>query len=57
MLKQPTAACHATPMFRAAGADETAKPADVWPNYLEALELINGAGQTMTAMEDHSQKI
>jgi hypothetical protein len=49
--------CHPTPMFRAAGADETAKSGDIWPNYLEALELINGAGQAMTAMEDHSQKI
>ena len=46
-----------TPMFHARGADETAKSSDVWPNYLDALELINGAGQAMTAMEDHSQKI
>ncbi len=46
-----------TPMSRAPEADETAKSGDVWPNYLEALELINGAGQAMTAMEDHSQKI
>ncbi|MGH9810987.1 MAG: hypothetical protein ACRD9W_27710 [Terriglobia bacterium] len=44
-------------MFRAGEADETAKPGNVWPDYLEALELINGAGQTMTALEDHSQRI
>ena len=44
-------------MFRASEADETAKPGNVWPDYLEALELINGAGQTMTALEDHSQRI
>ena len=49
--------CRPTPMFHARGADETAKSSDVWPNYLDALELINGAGQAMTAMEDHSQKI
>jgi hypothetical protein len=49
--------CRPTPMFRAHGTDETAKPGNVWPDYLEALELINGAGQAMTAMEDHSQKI
>jgi hypothetical protein len=49
--------CSLPPMFRAPGADETAKPGNVWPDYLEALELINGAGQAMTALEDHSQKI
>lgn len=49
--------CRPTPMFRTPGADETAKSGNVWPDYLEALELINGAGQAMTAMEDHSQKI
>lgn len=43
--------------FPCTEADETAKPGNVWPDYLEALELINGAGQTMTALEDHSQRI
>jgi hypothetical protein len=45
-----------TPLFRSP-ATETAKPDNVWPDYLEALELINGAGQAMTALEDHSQRI
>jgi hypothetical protein len=49
--------CSSPPMFRAPGTGETAKSSNIWPDYLEALELINGAGQAMTAMEDHSQKI
>ena len=49
--------CSPTPMFRAPAADEAGKSGNVWPNYLEALELINGAGQAMTDLEDHSQKI
>ncbi len=49
--------CRPHQMFRASEVDETAKPGNVWPDYLEALELINGAGQTMTALEDHSQRI
>jgi hypothetical protein len=40
--------------FRSGG---TAKPNQVWPDYLEALELINGAGQAMAALEDHSERI
>jgi hypothetical protein len=45
-----------TPLLRSP-ATETAKPDNIWPDYLEALELINGAGQAMTALEDHSQRI
>jgi hypothetical protein len=33
------------------------KPGSIWPDYLEALELINGAAQAMSAMEEHSQQI
>jgi hypothetical protein len=29
----------------------------LWPDYLEALELLNGAAQAMSAMEDHSERI
>ena len=38
-------------------SNEPARSEKAWPNYLEALELINGAGEAMTAMEDHSRKV
>lgn len=43
--------------IRALSSEGTGKSASIWPDYLEALELLNGAGQAMSAMEEHSQKI
>lgn len=43
--------------LRALSNEETGKPGSIWPDYLEALELINGAAQVMSAMEEHSQQI
>jgi len=50
-------AASTTRLLRAPSAEETGKPEQSWPDYLEALEAIKGAAQTLTAMEDHSQKI
>src|SRR5260221_137394 len=50
-------AASTTRLLRAPSAEETGRPEQSWPDYLEALEAIKGAAQTLTAMEDHSQKI
>jgi hypothetical protein len=46
-----------TPPLRALSSEGSGKSGSIWPDYLEALELINGAGQAMSAMEEQSQKI